>query len=444
VRARPRDDLALLPSPPPVPLPPITTAPAGLRSELDAVPCALERLDGSISDVIDREGTTGDVLYLLGARRQITADFASAADYYEAFALHTPEADGESCSNDERVAGICADAPRALERAIAFRHALGETERAVELAERYVETYGETRVADAARVSLEAGRFLREADDAGAAVRHYRTHTQRFARHVRAAESVEAWVARGRAEWDAGERQSAARSFRRALRAWRRGSAEDVAVAADGDGDAAGVEFARALDAVAEAGFHLAELRYERFREIAAPEYDGEGTPRDVERWVERRLRPWVIRKARALTDARLAFARVAELGSSRFRVAAEARTGEMYHEMLDAFRHAPLPEIRFSTERETLIARADWRDGPIERLRVEARDAFRRCLDVAIRSRQLGRDAARCASELDRIVTQPSNRELFRVGVRVRETIAEPRPIPAARPERSRNACTG
>jgi hypothetical protein len=441
-RVEPPDDLSLLPPPPTAPLPAIVALAPGLHADLDVAPCALTRIDGSIANVIAREGTAGDVLYMLGTERQLTADFASAADYYEAFALHAPEADGASCSAEERASGSCAEAPRALERAIAFRSALGETDRAVELASRYVEAYGETRVADAARVSLEAGRFLSDAGRATAAARHYRHHTQRFVRHVRPAEAVHAWVERGRAELVAGERQWAARSFRRALLEWRRGSADDVAVALEPEGDERGAEFARALEAVAEAGYHLAERRYERFHGIAAPTYDGDGTLDDVERWVERRLRPWVVRKAAALSDARAAYARVGELGSTRFRVAAEARTGEMYEEMLDAFRNAPLPVVRVASERETLVVHADWRAGPIERLRTEARDAFRRCLDVAIRSRQLGRDAALCAEELDRVVSTQHAGEIIPMRARIRETLAEPRAVPTLGRTRPDEAC--
>ncbi len=425
-----RDDLDLFPAPPPVPPTPLTNLPPGLRPELDRVPCTVDRLDGSIGEAVGREGTVSDVLFLLGARRQVTADFASAADYYEAFALHAPEADGAECSAAERALGTCPDAPRALERAIAFRHALGDINRAVELADVYVDTYGETRIADAARVSLEAGRFLLEEHRNDEAIAHYRRHTQRFARHVRPAEAVRAWVERGRAEWTAGERNRASRSFRRALLEWRRGRGDEVALAIDPEGDGSGADFARALDAVAEAGYHLAELRYEHFHEIDAPGYAGDGTPVDVQRWVARRLRPWVVQKARALASAEAAYVRVAELGSTRFRVAAEARTGEMYHEMMESFRRAPLPEVRVETERETLVARADWRAAPIERLRGGARDAFRRCLDAAIRSRQFGRDASLCAIELDRVAAEPHGVEIVPRRARLHEPSSAPRPL--------------
>ncbi len=432
-------------------LPPPATAPAVLLTPdaLRPLPppsiggCARERATEHASLLAD---APSDVLFLLGSERHAAGDFVAAADYYEAFALHDASRDDATCTEDEKALGLCADAPRALETAIALRRGVGDEERAYELSKAYVETYGETRVADAARVSLVAGRALTRAGHAEEARRHLSAHTRRFARHVPVGERVRAWVARGVAEQESGHRSEAARSFRRALSIWDRGGASVVAMRLDEDGEELGSDFARTLDAVAEAGFNLAEARYGRFAALSPPRFQGRGGRREVERWVANRLRPWMVQKLRALARAEAAYRRVASLGVTRHRIAADARRGEMYRELLETFTSAPPVEVYDERESETAVL-ADWRSGPIAQLRARAREAFESCLATALRSRQVGRDAAICAEELSRVdpIMHPPRLELSPSHPLIVNEPARPGPIEPQTPAgRVTETCSG
>lgn len=367
-----------------------------------------------------------DVLFLLGVARHSVLDLASAADYYEAFAEHDPSRDAEACSEVEQERGTCVDAPVALERAVELRRALGQEERAIALGKEYVETYGETRVEDAARMSDVVGGLLERRGPA-AAEAHFAEHTRRFARHVPAPMALRHWVDRGRSEWQAGHRDRAARSFRRALRVWRRGASDVAALSPDIDGS----EFDSTLEAAAEAGYHLARLRQARFDAIALPAYRGNGARAHVERWVNGVLRPAVLHKVRALRDAERAYRTVAELGATRHRVAALARTGEMYRELAAAFAAAPLPEVRETTELEVAVSPEDWRTRPRERLERRAIEAFESCLSQAIATRFYVDDARACGAALTELAPErhPGLPELAPRRLRVSEDALAPAP---------------
>jgi len=417
-------------------LPPPATAPAVLVTPDALRPLATPTPHGCIGEALTEraavlDGAPSDVLFLLGTERHAVGDMRAAADYYEAFALHDASRDDAGCSEDEKALGLCADAPRALETAISLRRGIGEEDRAYELSETYVATYGETRIDDAARVSLVAGRALTEAGRAEEARRHLTAHTRRFARHVPVSERVRAWVARGAAERAAGRQREAARSFRRALSLWDQGGASVVAMRLDEDGEELGSDFARTLDAVAEAGFHLAEARYGRYAALAPPRYEGDGERRGVERWVARQLRPWMVQKLRALSRAEAAYLRVAALGVTRHRIAADARRGAMYRDLLETFVSAPSVAVHEEGE-ASLSVLSDWRSAPIARLRARATEAFESCLRTALRSRQLGRDAAICASELSRVdpMTYPEAAELSPADLLITSEPAEPGPV--------------
>jgi hypothetical protein len=291
-----------------------------------------------------------------------------------------------------------------------------------------------------------AGRALTESGHAQEARRHLRAHTRRFARHVPVGERVRAWVARGVAEQEAGREGEARRSFRRALSIWDRGGASIVAMRLDEDGEELGSDFARTLDAVAEAGFRLAEARYGRFASLTPPRFEGRGERREVERWVAHQLRPWMVQKLRALSRAEAAYRRVAALGTTRHRIAADARRGAMYRELLETFTSAPPIEVRGEGETATAV-RADWRSGPIAQLRSRAREAFESCLETALGSRQLGRDAAICAAELSRVdpIMHPPTLELAPSHPLIVNEPARPGPIePDAPMPRITESCSG
>jgi len=396
------------PGPDDLRLSPIATCRGSCEDEASGSPCRTPghgitvRREVALLDSEPDQARTGDVLFLLGAEAQAHADYAAAADYYEAFAAGQPDGASLACSGADRESGGCPDAARALENAILFRRSLGQNERALEDAALFEVRYGDTRVADAARVSMHAGAIHRTAHGLADAVAHYDQHVRRYERHVSPGAAIRALVALGRARWDAGDRRRATSAFRRALVSWQRGDASAVATQPDDDAEPDGAEFARTLEAVAEAGFHLAEVRYDRYRGMAAPRYEGDGSAADVERWVARELGPWVRRKGRALAVARDAFDEVQRLGVTRWQIAAASRTGRLYLDLARDLRNVrPPAEVRGAGELVDAVAIANPLEPAIRRLEGPAVQALEHCMALARSSRQFGAWSLACAEGL-------------------------------------------
>lgn len=406
----------------------------------EARPCGVgDRVEAAIQDrtvLLDDsdDDRAIDLLFLLGARHHSVGDWERAAEYYEAFARHHPSVDGDACTDESRASGTCPDAPAALENAMLFRRALGQTDRALQDAELYERWYGETRIADTARVVAQAGEILEAEGGHLEAAHHWRRRSAEYARWVSPTEALRMQVRVGRARWDAGERRAAARIFRRVVRAWRRGLAEQAAMSA---GEVSGADFSRTLEAVGEAAFLLAEVRFEAFRSLSRPTYGGDGSLEDVERWVARRLRPWILRKATALRRAREGYERVAALGVSEWRIAARARTGAMLRLLMDDLASAPVPRALGPGDEHiggVVVPAEDFWEPALSQLRGPAIRAFEECLRAAVRTRHFGAWSSGCARELTRLDPEghPADVELRDRRLRVSDSPVLPRPAPA------------
>ena len=378
------------------------------------------------------DGAT-DLLFYLGASYQRTGDFERAAEYYEAFARHAPSSDAASCDPAARRDGTCPDAPTALENAILFRRALGQVDRALSNVELFERWYGETRVEDAARVSAQAGALLAQDGGRDEAVSHHAALVASYARHVSPGAALRMQVELGRARWDAGDRAGAARVFRGVVARWKRDVADRVAALPDDGADPSGAEFSRTLAAVSEAAFLLAEQRYDAFRALHRPVFDAEPTPSAIDAWTAHELRPWVVRKAHALRDARDAYDRVAALGVTEHQIASRRRVGQMFRSLMDDLASVPLPRavIVAGDEQisEVLTVESEWREPALSQLRAPALAAFEQCLRTAVRTRHFGEHSVGCAEELTRLDARahPALQELRPVRLRVRDEAIVP-----------------
>ena len=369
----------------------------------------LRRVIAAETALLDDPGgpAATDLLFYLGASYQRTGDYERAAEYYEAFARHAPSSDAASCDAAARADGSCPDAPTALENAILFRRALGQVDRALSNAELYERWYAETRVEDAARVAAHAGALLSEDGGRDEAVSQRAALVESYGRHVSPGAALRMQVQLGRARWDAGDRAGASRIFRRVVARWRSDVADRVAALPDDGSDRSGAEFSRTLAAASEAAFLLAEQRFDAFRSMPRPVYEGAPTVSAIDAWTAHELRPWVIRKAHALRDARNAYDRVASLGVTEHQIASRRRIGEMFRMLMDDLAGVPSARaVTLGDEQitEVLVHESEWREPALAQLRAPALAAFELCLRTAVRTRHFGEHSTRCADELTRL----------------------------------------
>jgi hypothetical protein len=265
------------------------------------------------------------------------------------------------------------------------------------------------------------------------AASHFRRQLDTYGRHVAPARALRMQVRLGRAHWEAGEKQDAARVFRGVVYRWRHGLAERVATQPDEDRGASGAEFSRTLEAVGEAAYLLAELRLDAFRGLARPSYGGDGSIEDVDAWVSRELRPWVVRKAHALRDARDAYDRVAMLGVTEHQIASRARIGQMFRAFMDDLGSAPVSRVTVDGDEQIADVRlgtAAWREPALAQLRLPALAAFEQCLRTAVRTRHFGRWSEQCAVELTRLDARahPDVQELRPATLRIHDGAIRPK----------------
>ncbi len=105
-----------------------------------------------------------------------------------------------------------------------------------------------------------------------------------------------------------------------------------------------GVEAEDAIDARGEAIFYLAEDEYAAASAIPFPQPPQPADIQTVTQWGQTQFAGWYHAKVAAIRSAEVEYERIATLSSPRWTVAATARIGEMYRELVTEFRAAPVP----------------------------------------------------------------------------------------------------
>ncbi|MDQ3033466.1 MAG: tetratricopeptide repeat protein [Myxococcota bacterium] len=283
-------------------------------------------------------------VYLVGANYHALAIYSRAADYYEQFATRYPGEDGSECTDAERAAGTCAIAHAALENAVFFRLGLGEEDRAIEDVRLYERSYRRSRARETAQVVFSLGSIYERRGDWNRVFGHYNTWLRSYGRQALPHEVIRANVYLGRAKWETDDRGRAEGHFRAAVQAWSRGAPEAIA-RAEGTDEEKALWLARARDAASEALFYLAEYKLAEFRAIRFPRLPSTRTLASVTRWSTEDLAPWLQEKRERLQTAEAAYNLIAELNVPQWQIAGAARIGEMYQQIVDDMRSAPIPE---------------------------------------------------------------------------------------------------
>ncbi|MDH5493214.1 MAG: hypothetical protein OEY14_14770 [Myxococcales bacterium] len=387
-------------------------------------PASIERLEGlrgGGQDARDDPARVGEILLALGAQRQVIGDLRGAADYYEAYGRHAPLAGsprsgrprvggaegGEPCPSEielrarrpcSEVRGLSPE--QALENAIVYRRALGQRAMAAQDARLLVERLGRSDPAASIRAQRLASRLLE-----GEARAAYLERGLRRVRRLPTApsERIQLLVEWGESAWATGHERDGLRILRRAERRWRRDGGEQMAAPA-GIRPAAWIEeLGRTREAVARARLRIASFRHRRFGELPTPTYEGVSRRVPVERWVRRRLRPWMQRKWGLLRVADRSYRYVLALGPTPSAIEAERARGRLYQELAEVLMAMRLPSA-IEEETETgLVSTPQYREPVFRELIQLALERFRACFELARAMRYFGADSDRCADELAR-----------------------------------------
>ena len=332
----------------------------------------------------------------VGANYHALAIYDRAAEHYERYATHEGRCEGAEPPEP------CPDPAEGLRSAVLFRLGLGETDRAVEDAERFERLYRRTQPRMVAEVVFAIGAVHERAERWSRLVDHYRSFLRRYAHDATPTQLARAHVLVARGFIRQGDRARAEPSLRAAIEIHARGG--EAAIDALGlEGNGAELERLLLRDAVAEARYELAEAARERFEALGFPTFRGSATLSRVTRWSQSELAPWIEQKQVLLRDAEAAYGEVAPLAIPRWQIAAASRVGDMFQGLVAQVLESPVPDV-IARDPELLDLYDDTILRVVEPLERVATQRYEFCLTTATRARWFDERSRRCEEALNRL----------------------------------------
>jgi hypothetical protein len=136
------------------------------------------------------------------------------------------------------------------------------------------------------------------------------------------------------------------------------------------------------------------EAKKENRKEIASVQFNF---------WLEKRFKPWMERKSKALTNANQKFVKVVNMHVPEWEMAAAARAGDMQLDFMNALYDAPLPPM-FKDDQELKTIYRQSMDEKAEPFRKAATNAFAHCLNVSTKVRWFNENSVRCEAQLNKL----------------------------------------
>lgn len=358
-----------------------------------------------------------EAMFLIGASYHAIAWYDQAADWYERFARAYPTKDQSSCTAEQVSAGTCPIASNALMNATLFRLGLGNIDKAQEDADLFARNYGRSMAYQTAKVMYAIGSYYEHRADWGQTVIYYTRYMHDYGRTAPAHLLLQAQVLIARAYRLEGRNDRARetlRAYQNGVHLWETGRIAERVAALEGlsAGEKATI-YRDSVNAAAEAYFYLAEEEFKAVQAITLERYAGGANDQRITEWIQRQLMPWAQRRKAAVDRAILAYNKVrdvkitmttdagsADIISPPWQIAAAARVGQMYREVVDVLRNVPIPQVVednpdlyeiFSNALETQAAP----------LNDSARSAFQFCLTSSTGARWFNEWSRQCEAEL-------------------------------------------
>jgi TolA-binding protein len=326
-----------------------------------------------------------DAMYKIGGNWQAIAVYDYAADWFEKYANKYKDRQ---------------NADRALADATVLRLGLGQEDEAIKDAKTFQANYGAKNPNQTAQVAFAVGAHY--ADKANGEPDENRArNTWDDCRKAlqgsmgvidKAAPDIQlqghATLGRCLARLKAA---GAEPEYKKVLGIWGDGNAAAAKIQSgypNEDDNAKARRLGKALDAVGEALFFLAEKKKsETVDRIPYPIYTGIGTRDDVLQHIEKKVVPWFKKKNEAIEGAEKEYARVLtdlKPAPPRWVIAAASRAGLMWGDFVTEFRKAPIPKEwnKFSEVRAVYFQKLDEASEPYK---VRAKAALKKCLDQSV-----------------------------------------------------------
>lgn len=333
----------------------------------------------------ETNGAKQSMLKLAG-NYQAIAVYDQAADWYERYAAAN--------AKDEQAA-------RALKDAIVLHLGLGQHEDAMRASKTFRDLFGTRRPSEAAHIAFaiaahhadngQWSQARQKLSGAMAQIDRHATFDVQLQAHGLLARSSAALERDG----DADREYASVRAATTDSAALRK-----KFEAIDGSAEAKNQRRRKVLQVMGESFYHLAEKERRRAEALPFPQYRGDGSTSDVNRFMDTRVREWIGKKRGALDDATRAYKVVVDLNGGapppRWAIASGAAVGGLWSDFHDDIVGAPYPKqwdeagyvpgitppLRWHELRDAYKARLMKEAAPFSAI---SRKAYEDCLDYGI-----------------------------------------------------------
>jgi hypothetical protein len=342
-------------------------------------------------------------MYEIGGNYQAIAVYDLAATWYEKFAKDNPKHEKAS---------------QALSDAVVLRLGLGQSDKAIDDAKVFQRQYGARQAREAAQVGFAIAAHYAEREDWRNAERNLAGSVMRQIDQSAAAEvQLQAHALLGFVYMKMDRGGQADTEYKKVVGSW-----SPSKVSADinkGEGTQAQKDrrMGKALEAVGEAMYHFAEKKRAAAEAIDFPTYKGSGERKEVEKFVQTKVKEWMSKKAPAIGEAEKEYLKITELKPvppPKWVIKAGAAVGNLWGGYVDEFRRAPYPKewdkagespygdasdpsappLLWSEIRAQYLASLDQAS---EAQKKRAKGAYITCLDYSVKYQYFDEDSRSC-----------------------------------------------
>jgi TolA-binding protein len=336
-------------------------------------------------------------VYEIGGMHHALAQYEEAATWYERYAAESPKAE---------------KAPEALQDAVVLRLGLGQEEQAVKDAELFVKSYASAKPAQAALIAFAISAHDVEKEKWAEARKRLTGAMSQIDRDATLDVQIQAHALLGRVLAKLGKAADAGSEYDKVRALWKDPGATVHKIQIQTNDDVR--RLGKALVALGEARFFLAEEKRRAAEAIRLPAYTGSGKRADIAEFAAQKLAPALAARRKAVDDAEkvyLAVLDIQPIPPPRWVIAAAARVAQMHGRLAAELRALPAPKGWKQQGTSPWGARwedvrAAWTealDAAGEPERAKAKAANRKCLDLSVKFQYFDAFARSCATWLER-----------------------------------------
>ena len=348
-------------------------------------------------------------MYEIGGNYQAIAVYDLAAQWYEKFAKDN--------SKHEK-------APEALSDAVVLRLGLGQSDKAIDDAKVFQRQYGGRQAAQAAQVGYAIAAYYAEHDDwrnaernlAGAVMRQVDQHAQPEIQ-------LQAHALLGKVYMKMDREGQADGEYRKVVASWDPSKVQRAINSGEGTQAQKDRRLGKALEAVGEGLYHFAQKKRKQAESMAFPTYAGSGERKEVEKFIQTKVKDWMNKKQPAIVEAEKEYIKIIELKPTpppKWVIKAGSAVGQMWGRFVQDFRSAPYPKewdkpgdspygdpgdpsappLLWSEIRAQYLASLD---SASEKQKTAAKRAYVTCLDYSVKYQYFDEDSRVCEEWLSK-----------------------------------------